>query len=129
MAAAAEAADFEALGLRLPTAITRVSEHMPEVVEYIGKIAENGYAYGAGGDVYFDVAKFAARPGRAYGKLRRPPEGGEFLGAAGGPGKKRDGRDFALWKAASPGSPRGPARGGPAGPGGTSSAARWRRPS
>ena len=110
-------ADFEALGLRLPTAITRVSEHMPEVVEYIGKIAENGYAYEAGGDVYFDVAKFAARPGRAYGKLRRPPEGGDSLGAAGGPGKKRDGRDFALWKAASPGEPSWPSPWGAGRPG------------
>lgn len=50
--------DCESLNIRLPTVITRVSEYVPEIVEYIEKIIKNGYAYESNGSVYFDVHKY-----------------------------------------------------------------------
>ena len=47
--------DCEALNIRLPNVITRVSEYVPEIVQFIETIIENGYAYESNGSVYFDV--------------------------------------------------------------------------
>ena len=66
-------ADLKALNCRMPHAAPRVTEHMPEVVAYIDKIIEQGFAYpaGAGGSqsVYFDVRAFR-QAGHTYGKLK-----------------------------------------------------------
>ena len=38
--------------------LVRVSEHMPEIVAYVEAIKANGFAYVAGGSVYFDTQAF-----------------------------------------------------------------------
>ena len=43
------------LNVELPDVITRVSEFVPEIVSFIEKILQNGYAYESNGSVYFDV--------------------------------------------------------------------------
>jgi cysteinyl-tRNA synthetase len=50
--------DVQALGCRMPTVVTRVTEYVPDCVTYIEKIVINGFAYEANGSVYFDTAKF-----------------------------------------------------------------------
>lgn len=50
--------DMKDLNVELPDVITRVTEFIPEIIAYIEKIIENGYAYESNGSVYFDVAKF-----------------------------------------------------------------------
>jgi len=57
------------LNVALPDAITRVTEYVPEIVAYIEKIIENGYAYAANGSVYFDVGKFGNHANHKYAKL------------------------------------------------------------
>lgn len=78
----------------------KASEHIKEIVTYIQRLIEKGYAYQSGGDVYFDVTK-----DDDYGKLsnRRTEEqeGQRDLKS----GEKRNAGDFALWKAAKPEEP------------------------
>lgn len=50
--------DLDALGCRRPDVLTRVSEYVPEIVEYIQGIIANGMGYESTGSVYFDTNKF-----------------------------------------------------------------------
>ena len=62
-------ADCEALNIKLPTVVTRVSEYVPEIVSFIQKIISNGFAYESNGSVYFNVKDFEADPNHDYAKL------------------------------------------------------------
>jgi cysteinyl-tRNA synthetase len=119
--------DMDALGVRPPTVLTRVSEYIPEIVAYVERIAANGMAYAAAGSVYFDTQAFRAA-GHTYGKLNPwavgsaalagegAAAGGAAAAAAGGGGKRHP-CDFALWKAAKPGEPTWPSPWGAGRPG------------
>ena len=58
--------DMRALNVKEPTYKPRVTEHIREIIEMIDGLIEKGYAYEAGGDVYFSVKKFPE-----YGKLSK----------------------------------------------------------
>ncbi|MEM2142408.1 MAG: cysteine--tRNA ligase [Candidatus Thorarchaeota archaeon] len=89
------------LNIRPATLNPRATEHIEEMIEMIRKIVENGKAYVVDGDVYFDVSE---TPG--YGRLSRVTLEELEAGARVEPGeKKRDPKDFALWKAQKPGEP------------------------
>ena len=49
--------------------LTRVSEYVPEIVDFIIKIIDRGFAYESNGSVYFDVAKFDSSKEHYYAKL------------------------------------------------------------
>ena len=49
--------------------LTRVSQYVPEIVNYIQKIIDNGLAYASNGSVYFDTMKFATSDKHHYAKL------------------------------------------------------------
>jgi cysteinyl-tRNA synthetase len=95
-------------------------DHMPRATQYIGDILrliqgliDKGYAYPAGGDVYFDVTKDPD-----YGKLcHRDPEQLEAGARIEVSEKKRNPGDFALWKGAKPGEPQWDSPWGPGRPG------------
>lgn len=108
-------ADLDALGCLPPTALLRVSEHIPEILAYISRILAVGAGYvveeeGRGASVYLSLSSL----GRHYGKLAPPHvAAGEGSSSGGGEGEewrtspsstrgKRDPRDFALWKGLSP---------------------------
>lgn len=61
--------DMRRLNVELPDVITRVSEFVPEIVKFIQKIIDNGYAYEANGSVYFHVAKYNDGTKHKYAKL------------------------------------------------------------
>ncbi len=75
------------------------SQHIPEMLTMVGALMDNGAAYAAGGNIYFDVNSCPD-----YGKLSRN-FGDELLEGvrADADPLKRDPRDFTLWKAAEPG--------------------------
>ncbi len=94
-------ADMEALRVKASVDMfPRASDFINEMAEQIQALANNGYAYALGGDIYYDVARFGD-----YTQLSRmkvmdltkhrvePREG------------KRNVYDFALWKSAKPGEP------------------------
>ena len=77
----------------------RATGHIHEMIAMIERLLEKGYAYQSGGNVYFDVSKFAD-----YGKLSGNLQQGLMEGVrAEVDPLKRSPRDFTLWKAAEPG--------------------------
>ncbi len=75
------------------------TRHIPEMISMVEQLLANGYAYSAGGNVYFDVPQFSN-----YGRLSRNFGGNLLEGVrAEADPLKRDARDFTLWKAAEPG--------------------------
>ena len=84
--------DVSALGLGLPDHMPRVTEYVPQIIEFIANLVANGSAYAADRDVYFRVSG-----DNRYGSLSRQrtfePED-RLPNPA-----KEDPRDFALWKA------------------------------
>lgn len=91
---------FEKLGADFPDVKCKASENIDNIIDFVSKLIEKGYAYPTEkGDVYYSVKKF-----KDYGKLsnintddllngvRKDVEEG-----------KRDPLDFAVWKAAKPG--------------------------
>ncbi|KAI8324104.1 hypothetical protein GQ54DRAFT_83586 [Martensiomyces pterosporus] len=115
--------DMDALKVRRPNILTRVSEFVPEIVEFVQRIMDNGYAYEAEGSVYFDVSAFDGKNGHFYAKLEPKSKGNAEL-LADGEGSlgaklsgKRNQSDFAVWKASKPGEPAWPSPWGPGRPG------------
>jgi cysteinyl-tRNA synthetase len=102
-----------ALGTLPPDIAPRASGHIPEMLELIARLVEEGLAYQAGGDVYFAVAKWPE-----YGKLSGRDLDELQAGARVEVNPdKRDPLDFALWKGAKPGEPTWDSPWGPGRPG------------
>ncbi|MBC7324947.1 MAG: cysteine--tRNA ligase, partial [Moorella sp. (in: Bacteria)] len=105
--------DADALNVKRASIYPRVSRHMEDIVAAIEELIKRGFAYEAGGDVYFEVEKFPA-----YGRLSRRSPGEMRVGARVEINTaKRNPLDFALWKAASPGEPAWDSPWGPGRPG------------
>uniref|UniRef100_A0A8C4ETM4 Cysteine--tRNA ligase, cytoplasmic n=1 Tax=Dicentrarchus labrax TaxID=13489 RepID=A0A8C4ETM4_DICLA len=106
--------DMDALNVLPPDVLTRVSEYVPEIVEFVEKVVSNGYGYESNGSVYFDTSKFDACPHHSYAKLvpeavgdqKALQEGeGDLSISADRLSEKKSPNDFALWKASKPGEP------------------------
>jgi cysteinyl-tRNA synthetase len=93
--------DLEALRVERPEQIARATEHIPEMVHLIERLAAAGAAYKAeDGSWYFRLRAFPE-----YGKLSKKDLSGMEDGARVDVDEyeKDSARDFALWKAAKPG--------------------------
>ena len=91
----------------------RATGHIGEILALIQRLVDGGFAYAAGGDVYFDVRRKSD-----YGKLSGRSVDDMRSGARIEVGEaKRDPLDFALWKGAKPGEPAWESPWGPGRPG------------
>jgi cysteinyl-tRNA synthetase len=105
---------YRALGVLEPDVEPKATEHIPEMLELIGRLVDRGLAYPAGdGDVYFAVRAFE-RYGRLSGHRVDELRAGARVEVS---DLKHDPLDFALWKAAKPGEPTWDSPWGPGRPG------------
>jgi cysteinyl-tRNA synthetase len=94
-------ADMRALNVQEAYVYPRATHEIPAIIEMVEKLIETGYAYEAGGDVYFRVRKKDD-----YGKLSGRNVDDLMAGARIEPGElKEDPADFVLWKGAKEGEP------------------------
>ena len=90
--------DMEALGIERPEHVPRATEHIPEMVGLIERLAAKDIAYQTeDGSWYFRIERFPE-----YGKLSKHESEGMAAWRAGRLGQyaKEEVRDFVLWKAA-----------------------------
>ena len=93
--------DMDALNVGRVDIYPRATEEIDKIIEVIGGLIDKGYAYPAGGSVYFRVGNVPD-----YGKLsHRSLEAMMAGGNVDFDKEKENSLDFALWKAAKPGEP------------------------
>jgi cysteinyl-tRNA synthetase len=86
--------DAEALGVQKASVHPRVTENIDDIIRFIQKLIDKGYAYAVDGNVYFDTSKF-----EDYGKLSKQNiedlEAGARIEVD---DVKKNPMDFVLWK-------------------------------
>ena len=101
------------LGILPADAYPRVTGVLPDIVKFIGRLVERGFAYPMDGDVFYSVRKFPP-----YGRLsKRTLDEMESGARVEVDERKKDPLDFALWKKAKPGEPAWDSPWGPGRPG------------
>ena len=110
-------ADMEALNA-LPVASTpRASSAIPDIRGFIGMVLDRGYAYQAGGAVYFDVSKFDSFGSVSnYSTEKMLALARERGGDVDNPAKRHP-LDFVLWQPSAPDEPSWDTLWGPGRPG------------
>lgn len=91
----------------------RATAHVPEMVTLMQQLIERGHAYANGADVFFDVQSqpdYGALSGQRLDEVQNSDD-------VVAEDRKRDPRDFALWKAAKEGEPSWPTPWGDGRPG------------
>ncbi|XP_014275463.1 probable cysteine--tRNA ligase, mitochondrial isoform X1 [Halyomorpha halys] len=87
--------DMQNLNILPPSITARVTENIPEILDFIKGIMNASLAYSSSdGSIYFNISKY---PG--YGKFSQTQE------SQSNPLAKLRNEDFALWKSAKPGEP------------------------
>ncbi len=105
--------DMAALGVAPADVEPKATEHVPQMIALIERLLARGVAYVVDGDVYFEVRRFPP-----YGRLSRKNLDDLVAGArVEVDERKRDPRDFALWKSTKPGEPAWESPWGPGRPG------------
>jgi L-cysteine:1D-myo-inositol 2-amino-2-deoxy-alpha-D-glucopyranoside ligase len=110
-------ADMERLGMLPAWSEPRATSAIPDIRGFIGMVLDRGFAYQAGGAVYFEVAKFPK-----FGEISHYSRD-EMLAFAkergGNPDdpNKRDPLDFVLWQPSLPDEPAWDSLWGPGRPG------------
>ncbi|HAZ60204.1 MAG TPA: cysteine--tRNA ligase [Gammaproteobacteria bacterium] len=106
--------DAARLGVLKPDLEPRATEHIDGIIAMVERLIERGHAYGAdNGDIYFEVASFAAYGSLSGRRLEELQAGARVEIDE----RKRAPLDFVLWKAAKPGEPSWDSPWGPGRPG------------
>lgn len=106
--------EMDALNVLRPTIEPKATEHIKEIIEFIQLLIQKGKAYHVeGSDVFFSIQSYGE-----YGKLSgRNPDDMMPGSRIAVDSKKRDPKDFTLWKPAKPGEPSWPSPWGVGRPG------------
>ncbi len=92
---------MEALNVTSVNLYAKATDYVPEIIEQVEGLVDGGYGYRIDGDVFYEVAKF-----EDFGKLSGVKLEEQRAGArVEVDERKRDPRDFSLWKARKPGEP------------------------
>lgn len=83
----------KALNIDRPDIVCRATEHVQDMINFVEKLEEKGYAYFSNGNVYFDTSKFPAY-GNLSGQKRDDLKHGARVEAD---ENKRNSSDFVLW--------------------------------
>ncbi len=88
--------DVDRLHIEHPEVLPRATDHLPEMVAIMERLAANGHTYASDGSLYFSIATL-----ESYGKLSGLKVEGNLSGARLDVDEyeKDDARDFVLWKA------------------------------
>lgn len=90
--------DLAKLNVETPEVVCKATEHIKEMIKYVQKLLENGYAYETSTAIYFDVSKLDE-----YGILSGIKLEDQKAGArVSVDSEKRNPYDFALWIKAKP---------------------------
>ena len=104
---------YDILGCVRPTVEPRATGHITQMVQLIQRLIDADAAYAVDGDVYFSVGSYAD-----YGALSgQKPKDMQSAADSEFVDRKRDPRDFALWKGAKLGEPSWPSPWGAGRPG------------
>jgi cysteinyl-tRNA synthetase len=104
---------YQILGCLPPAVEPRATGHITEMITLMQRLIDNGHAYPAEGDVYFDVRSYPAYGALSGQRIDEMLPAGDSVGDS----RKRDPRDFALWKSAKSGEPSWPTPWGDGRPG------------
>ena len=85
--------DTDRMNITRPTVVCKATEHIADMIALIQKIADNGYTYAAGGNLYFDIAKSPAYGELALLRLDDLKAGARIAVDE----HKRNPHDFVLW--------------------------------
>ena len=85
--------DLKALNIETPEIICKATDHIPEMLKYVEKLVENGYAYETSTAIYFDISKLDKYPILSNIKLDDQKAGARVDVDT----EKRNPYDFALW--------------------------------
>jgi cysteinyl-tRNA synthetase len=93
--------DMARLGLMLPTHQPKATEHIDDIISIVSTLVDKGFAYQAGGDVFFCVDRFDGYL-KLSGRNLEEMQAGARIEVD---DRKRHPMDFALWKEAKQGEP------------------------
>lgn len=93
--------DADALNIERASVNPRATEYINDIIKFVEKLIELGFAYEVDGDVYYSTKKF-----NSYGKLAgqnlEDLQAGARISVD---ERKNDPMDFAIWKSQKPGEP------------------------
>lgn len=85
--------DLKALNIETPEIICKATDHIQEMLEYVKRLVENGYAYETSTAIYFDVSKLDKYPILSNHNVEEQKAGARVDVDL----EKRNPYDFALW--------------------------------
>lgn len=85
--------DYDRLNLQRPTTITKATDNIPQMIDMVKEIIDNGYAYETSKGIYFDVSKLKQYPVLSNNVI----EGQEAGARIEVDPEKRNPQDFAIW--------------------------------